>query len=167
MTLNPAQFGVPVPKGTNIERSGGNGHIDGDDSRSVTKMVPISVVKRYREYDREGKQSHGPLSEETISNITNDLKSGGVIKTPLSIYHSDAHNWGYLAEGHHRLIAAERAGLTHVPVYVGSVEHGAGEAERKKNGIGAPLHLTSDFSPIPGQKYVPPKVHPEHFRELR
>ena len=87
MSLNPRQFGNQVPEGTNIERSGGKGHIEGDESRSVTKMVPISTVKRYREYDREGKQSHGSLSEETINNITNELKSGGVIKTPLAIYH--------------------------------------------------------------------------------
>jgi len=157
----------PSEYGTNIERSSGKGHVEGDESNSVTKMVPISVVKRYREYDREGQQSHGSMSEETINNIANELKNGGVIKTPLSIYHSDAHNWGYLAEGHHRLIAAERAGLTHVPVYVGSVEHGVGEESRKEKGIGAPLHLTTNFSSIPGQKYIPPKVHPNHFAELR
>jgi len=92
--LNRRQFGAEVPEGTNIERSSGKGHVEGDESNSVTKMVPISVVKRYREYDREGKQSHGSMSEETINNIANELKNGGVIKTPLSIYHSDAHNWG-------------------------------------------------------------------------
>ena len=166
MTLG-RQFSPPIPEGTNIELSGGMGHREGDDSRSVTKMVPISTVKRYREYDREGKQSYGALSEETINNIVKEIKSGGVIKTPLAIYHSDAHNWGYLAEGHHRLIAAERAGLTHVPVYVGSVEHGVGEAKRKREGLGAPLHLTTDFSTHPGTTYIPPKIHPDHFAELR
>ena len=72
-----------------------------------------------------------------------------------------------LFRSHHRLIAAERAGLTHVPVYVGSVEHGVGEEARKKKGLGAPLHLMTNFSPLPGQKYIPPKVHPSHFQELK
>ena len=57
--LNPSQFGVPVPEGTRIRISGGMGHMAGDSSRSITKMVPISTLKRYTEYDRLGRHNTG------------------------------------------------------------------------------------------------------------
>lgn len=166
--LNPSQFGVPVPEGTHIRRSGGVGHIQGDESRSVTKMMPISTVKRYLEYDRMGRHNTGS-SQETVNNLANELKAGGVIKEPLMLEHSVPHNWGYLGEGHHRLLAAEQAGHTHVPVFVYSNERGLAFPDQMKKGIGAPLTLTTDFAKQ--ENFVPPyypnEVHPDHFKELR
>lgn len=163
-----------IPEGTMIRRSGGVGHLKGDSSRSITAMIPISQVKRYMEYDRTGAHSHGDHSEETINSIANELRSGGVIREPLMLEHSTQHQWGYLGEGHHRLIAAERAGLTHVPVFVYSGRSGWGPGERKKKGIGAPL--TFDRSNMGGREnysgpvpddYQPEELHPRLFKELQ
>ena len=164
--LNPSQFGVPIPEGTSIRRSGGIGHMPGDESRSITKMMPISTVKRYTEYDRMGRHNTGS-SQETVNNLANELKAGGVIKEPLMLEHSTKDQWGYLGEGHHRLLAAEQAGHTHVPVFVYSGASGYGPGERKKKGIGAPLTLTTNFSQHAGIPYQPEEIHPNHFKELQ
>jgi hypothetical protein len=162
------QFDVPVPEGTYLRRSGGIGHMAGDESRSITKMLPIGLVKRYAEYNRLGKEAH-PDSEENINKIANELKSGGVIKEPLMLEHSTKDQWGYLGEGHHRLLAAERAGHTHVPVFVYSGASGYGPGERKKKRIGAPLTLTTNFAKVHNLigDYQPEEIHPNHFAELR
>ena len=164
--LNPNQFGVPVPEGTNIIRSGGLGHMEGDTSRSITKMIPISVMKKYTEFNRQGAESQ-PDSKERINKIANELRNGGVIREPLVLEHNTEHQWGYLGEGHHRLLAAEQAGHTHVPVTVWSTGYGGGIATRKKKGIGAPLTLTKSWSKFPGDTYQPKELHPGHFRELQ
>lgn len=159
----------PVPKGTHIRRSGGIGHMPGDETRNITAMLPIKTVKKYVEYNREGEHSQGEHSEDTIRNLTEELKSGGTIKEPLMLEHSTKHQWGYLGEGHHRLIAAERAGLTHVPVFVYSGASGYGPGERKKMGIGAPLTLTTNFAKLHGLHgdYQPEEINPGHFKELQ
>ena len=156
-----------IPEGTRITRSGGIGHLPGDESRSTTKMVPVQLLKRYTEFDRQGKDSMGPQGEATINKIASDIRSGGVIKEPVYLSHSTAHNWAYLGEGHHRLIAAERAGLTHVPVTVHSKENAESVSDRKDSHLGAPLHLETNFGNFPGDTYQPPNIHPDHFRELR
>lgn len=163
------ELGSVVPEGTNIRRSGGVGHIKGDDSRSVTSMLPISLVKKYIEHDRAGKDSYGKTSEDTINRIADELKAGGVIKEPLMIEHSVPHNWGFLGEGHHRLLAAEKAGHTHVPAFVYSNERGLGFLDRMNKGIGAPLTSRTDFAKQEGfvAPYHPNETHPEHFTELR
>ena len=165
-TLNPNQFGVPVPEGTNIIRSGGLGHMEGDTSRSITKMIPISVMKKYTEFNRQGAESQ-PDSAERINKIANELRNGGVIREPLTLEHNTEHQWGFLGEGHHRLLAAEQAGHTHVPVSVLSTGYSMGFATRKKKGIGAPLTLTKSWANFPGDTYQPKELHPNHFRELQ
>lgn len=171
--LNLQQF-PPIPEGTRARRSGGVGHLKGDTSRNITAMLPISKLKQYREFDREGAHSYGSHGEEVINNITNELKAGGVIKEPLMLEHSTKHQWGYLGEGHHRLIAAERAGLTHVPVFVYSGASGYGPGERKKKGIGAPLTFDrsnmggrENYSGLGPDTYQPEELHPHLFKELR
>lgn len=159
----------PIPKGTEIRRSGGIGQMPKDETRSITAMLPIETVKKYREYNREGEHSQGKISEDTIESIAKELRGGGVIKEPLMLEHSTQHQWGYLGEGHHRLAAAERAGLTHVPVFVYSGASGWGPGERKKRGVGAPLTLTTDFAQLHGLhgKYQPEEINPGHFKELQ
>jgi len=164
------KLGLPIPEGTQIRKSGGIGHLAGDRSRSITAMLPISEVKKYREYDRQGEHSTGD-SEKRINEIAQELKSGGVIKEPLMLEHSTKHQWGYLGEGHHRLAAAELAGHSHVPVFVYSGASGWGPGERKKQGIGAPLtlerkHMGSiDPWPVP-ENYQPEELHPHLFKEF-
>jgi hypothetical protein len=165
------KLGMPVPEGTLQRRSGGVGHLKGDRSRSITAMLPISEVKKYKEVDREGEHAY-PSSKETIESIANELKSGGVIKEPLMLEHSTKHQWGYLGEGHHRLAAAELAGHSHVPVFVYSGASGWGPGERKKRGIGAPLTFNQEGRKIMGgtegvgKDYQPEEMHPHLFKEF-
>lgn len=166
MILNSKQFGVPIPEGTNIRRSSGIGHIEGDPERSTTKMVPISVVERYKEFDRTGREAH-PDSEADINKLADELRNGGVIHEPLYLSHSTKHQWAFLAEGHHRLEAARRAGFTHVPLTVHSREVSDTVGDRKEAGKGAPLTLTTNFGNFPGDTYQPPNIHPDHFKELK
>jgi hypothetical protein len=104
-------MGLPVPGGTHLKKSGGLGHMPGDVHKSITAMLPIEQVKKYRELDREGKDAHGAhgeRSKENISNIANEIKQGGVIKEPLILEHNTKTQWGYLGEGHHRIAAARK-----------------------------------------------------------
>jgi hypothetical protein len=159
-------MGLPVPGGTHLKKSGGLGHMPGDVHKSITAMLPIEQVKKYREVDREGKDAYGDISKKNISNIVNDIQQGGVIKEPLILEHNTKTQWGYLGEGHHRLAAAEKAGLTHVPVtiYSGSSDM----ASRKSSGIGAPLTLMNPKQWDPNDRgYQPKELHPGHFKEMQ
>ncbi len=159
-------MGLPVPGGTHLKKSGGLGHMPGDVHSSITAMLPIEQVKKYREVDREGKDAYGDISKKTINNIVNDIQQGGVIKDPLILEHNTKTQWGYLGEGHHRLAAAEKAGLTHVPVtiYSGSSDM----ASRKSSGIGAPLTLMNPKQWDPNDRgYQPKELHPGHFKEMQ
>lgn len=156
-----------IPEGTKINRSSGVGHIPGDPEQSTTKMVPVQVAKRYMEYDRTGQQAY-PQSEQIINDLANHLRGGGIIHTPVYISHSTEHNWGFLAEGHHRVEAAERAGLTHIPLTVFTRESDSSVAKNKEQHRGAPLHMDTDWHKASGMiNYQPPNAHPDHFRELR
>jgi hypothetical protein len=161
-------MGLPVPGGTYLRRSGGLGQMPGDTNRSITAMLPISEVKKYREVDREGAHAFGDASERTINSIYNDIKNGGVIKEPLILEHNTESQWGYLGEGHHRLAAAERAGLTHVPVTVYSSGYPENVKSHKKKGLGAPLTLMNPRQWDPRNTgYQPEELHPGHFKEFK
>jgi hypothetical protein len=151
-----------VPDSVEHYMSGGIGHLEGDDSRSVVGMVPVSTLKKYREHD--GNQNHGDHDERVISGIHDDIKSGKGITTPLMMEYDHDKKWGWIGEGNHRLAAADRAGLTHVPVrvYGRSSENG-----RKRKGIGAPLNLTTQFGRDAHDTYIPPAIHPHHFDGLK
>lgn len=128
-------------------------------------LVPISSMLRYRELDREGKDAHS-FSPERISSITQDLKQGGVtaFTDPLYILYNHKQRWGWIGEGHHRLIAAQRAGLTHVPVRImqGYKEE---TRERQLEGRGAPLHLDNRLVEK-SSGYIPGMLHPGNFMEF-
>lgn len=156
-----------IPEGTRIRRSSGVGHIPGDPEMSTTKMVPIAVARRYMEYDRTGREAH-TNSEQVINDLANHLRNGGVIEEPVYISHSLKHNWGHIGEGHHRIEAAERAGLTHIPLTVFSREDDSSVSDNKRMFRGAPLHMDTDWHKASGMiDYLPPNIHPDHFRELR
>jgi len=161
--ISPRQFGVPIPEGTSIKHSGGMGHIEGSGSSSITKMLPVATLKKYVEYDRTDSQS-----EKTINSIANELRGGGVIKEPLMLEHNVTDQHGYLGEGHHRLLAAERAGHTHVPAFVFSSKHNDKVTKYKRSGIGAPLTLMNPSQWDPNNDgYQPKELHPGHFEEFQ
>lgn len=151
------QFAAPY-NGPHYQ-SGGIGHIDA--SRSVVGLVPVRALAPFREH--AGDQNPG-RSERVIHDLTQSIQAEG-FKDPLMLEYDHRAKVGSLGEGNHRLVAAERLGLTHVPVRV----YGRSRLDyRDRQGslagrALAPLHLTTDF----GDDYVPPDLHPAHFSALR
>lgn len=146
-------------------RSGGIGHLPGDEDRSVTGMVPLHVMERYREhngnpYEDEG---HSERDRQIVDGIRADLRSGKGLENPVMLEHDDVNHWGSLGEGNHRLAALREEGHTHVPVRVVSRTR---DLQRRRAGKGAPLHLATDFSDG-DYPYTPPDIHPHHFAELK
>lgn len=96
--------------------------------------VHIDHLKPYREYDRAGTHPGSEESGESTSytrsvvdSIHHELASGRGFTDPLMLkYHHETHQ-ASLGEGNHRLDAAIKAGMTHVPVRV--VRAYKGEAE--------------------------------------
>ena len=177
MTLNPAQFGDrPVYHGGGIAEPGkwervSLGHRYGQDTSSEPgarwgrniALVPVSILQRYVEVDRQGKDAFDN-SAKTIDSIANDLQKGGVnaLNSSLSLAYDHDSKWGYLAEGHHRLAAAIKAGITHLPV--GVYGNHSDLSRWKRQGLGAPLHLDNRMVEKGG--YFPSDMHPGNFQEF-
>jgi hypothetical protein len=127
-------------------------------------LVPVHQLKRYREFDRLGRDARSD-SDENISAITADLKRGGVeaMRQPLHLEYNHEKNWAYLGEGHHRLEAAIRAGISHIPLRVLRQSFDDMES-RKKAGQGAPLNL--DRRLVEKDGYYPSNLHPGNFQEF-
>ena len=102
-------------------------------------MLPIEEVEKFVVLDREGEDNIGN-SKETIAKIQKELEDGGSIREPLYIDYDSEFNWGVLSEGHHRLAAARKAGLTHVPVRMYRA-YGRNGSD-KKRGLGSDLTFT-------------------------
>jgi hypothetical protein len=147
----------------------GYGAMPGDQTNQVVKMVPISTVRQYLEFDRTGKDSFGDESEKIIKEIEKELRSGRGIRNALQLFTSIDDGWAYLGEGHHRLIAAERAGLTHVPVTVEIDKSNRRASDNKKKGVGAPLSLVHPKMWQREEKndYLPGRATPGVFAELQ
>lgn len=129
-----------------------------------TALVPVHQLKSYAEYDRTGSSAHaGGRSAETINKIAADLHEGGhdAIREPLWMKYDHKEHWGTLVEGNHRLAAAIKAGVTHLPV---AVTTGANLSERKNKGVGAPLHIDNRLVEQGG--YMPSDVHPGNFKQF-
>lgn len=135
-------------------QSGGMGHLEGDETHSVVGFMPVHALKPFREHNGDWNGEH---SAEVREKLSKDIDEGKGFHTPLMVEYNPDLNWGYLGEGNHRLRVAEDKGLRTVPVRVvrsyGRVE------EKKRQGIGAPMHLHSSFGP----GYTPSDIHPHHF----
>lgn len=153
MAANDA-LGAQWHPNVNARRSGGIGHVEGDETRSVVGFLPTHVVARFREHDA-GDDWNGEHSHRRVAQIEGDIRSGVGIKEPLQIDYDERAGWGKLGEGNHRLRAAERAGAPVVPV---TIVGRANLARTQQRGVGAPLehHTTfADHDP----SYIPAR-HP-------
>lgn len=130
-----------------------------------TALVPIQSLLKYKELDREVEHAHSH-SPSTIDSLTSDLKQGGVtaLREPIYILYNHQQHWGWIGEGHHRLIAAQRAGLTHIPVRVMLGYKGETE-DRRLEGRGAPMHLDNRLVEK-RTGYIPATLHPGNFKEF-
>lgn len=133
-------------------QSGGIGHREGDESRSVVGFMPTSLVRRYREHGGDW----NPDSRAKVDAIKEDLRSGRGITSPLTIDYDHKEGWGYLGEGNHRLQAAHEAGLQTVPVRIYGRSHNG--AQKRSEGIGARMAPVEPFVDDPS--YSPPDIHP-------
>lgn len=133
-------------------RSGGMGHLEGDESKSVVGFVPTQML-----YGYEGNETH---NRERVHEIRDDIRSGRGITNPTMMVYDHKNRWAYLGEGNHRLEGATEAGARTVPLRFvrGDASH------QKENGIGAPMHLDSPWKDHhSGEDYIPTDIHPYHF----
>jgi ribosomal protein S18 acetylase RimI-like enzyme len=133
-------------------RSGGMGHLPGDESKSVVGFMPTEKLFGY-----EGNPTH---DREVVRRVSDDIKSGKGITNPLMMIYDHKNRWAYLGEGNHRLEGATEAGARTVPV-----RFVRGNAEYEKSqGIGRPMHLgESPWKGGMGEDYIPTDIHPHHF----
>lgn len=144
-----------------------NGSLKGDEPGykwgHYAALVPVHQLMRYKEYDRAGAQGFRN-SGEIINNIAKDLSTHGIegLREPVHLNYDHANKWGVLTEGNHRLAAAIKAGMSHIPVII----HARGELLRdKRNGVGAPLHMDTRLHEE-DYGYHPSIVHPGNFQEF-
>lgn len=138
--------------------SGGIGHRDGDESRSVVGFLPTKLVRTYREHAGDWNDER---SRQKVESIRADLRAGKGITNPVQMMYDHQAGWGYVGEGNHRVEAAHQEGMKTVPVRV----YGRSRNDlQQKEGIGGPMHLNTDFTSQGGNAdYVPPDIHPHHF----
>ena len=182
MTRSNAEFGAgssrPVYSGPGLAESQSHGwmtHSIADNPGSFTgeepglkwnrytALVPVHHLVRFAEYDRAGSQGFDS-SKDNIDKIANDLKEQGVdgLREPVSLNYDHNLRWGVLTEGNHRLAAAVKAGITHIPV---TVHTRGSEASNKRKGVGAPLHMDTRLHEEK-YNYHPSIVHPGNFQEF-
>ena len=160
---------MKVPDNVALKISGGKGHVEGDETRSVVGMVPVSRLIALREFDRtKSDQNWDGHSTHTIDSIAADIKSGKGITNPIMVAYDHKNKWGYIGEGNHRLAAAIKAGATHVPV---TVYRQPGLDAHKNKRVGGHLAMTTNFTEqhhaqITGEEYVPTNIHPSHFKQF-
>lgn len=118
------------------------------------EFVPTHVLDKHKEYDREVdprfEGDHAHLDE-----VTKDIAEHGVT-SPLIMTYGQKDRRAYIGEGNHRLAAAKRLGITHLPVRVYRAshtdgrgapvpgvtpnEHGYVKGDMKPSEIGLPVH---------------------------
>lgn len=145
-------------------QSGGMGHLEGDESRSVVGFMPVHEVAKYREHNGYGDFQEGTPEHEheksKVDAIEDDIRSGKGITNPLMLEYSHKHGWGLLGEGNHRLRAAENTGSQTVPVRVVRNNHLGWD---KEHGHGAPMEASPGWKGGMGEPYTPTDMHPYHF----
>lgn len=78
---------------------------NGPQFNSEYEMVPISILKAMRTK---------PLDYD-VTALSEDIKTNGVREPGTASYNQNSRRVA-MTEGHHRLAAAEMAGLTHIPM---------------------------------------------------
>lgn len=131
--------------GGSFSSSGEGGH------GPVVGMVPVSALMAFREHSGNQHSESG----QVVSGIAGELASGQALRNPLVLEWNHRKGLMSLGEGNHRLAAAARAGLTHVPVRVVR----AGYMDRGIPVVGGP--------PADRHGYVPGDIHPHWFPALR
>jgi hypothetical protein len=82
-------------------------------------LVPTERLLPLREFDRMAEPAgQGVFGPDNVQKLSEHLAQGGKLSDPLSVAFDPTKNWGYLAEGNHRLAAAQALGLEQLPTTV-------------------------------------------------
>jgi hypothetical protein len=157
-------------------------------------LVPTERLLPLREFDRMAEPAgQGVFGPDNVRKLSEHLASGGKLSDPLAVGWDPGFNWGYLAEGNHRLAAAEALGLEQLPTTVWRMPsvlkyltdtytpNPAGVGPRFDYGknlppVGRRMEIDTnqlrrdsfgDFPRTVGDYYVPPTMNPYLFPDLR
>ena len=133
---------------------------------SGVALVKTDYIKKFIEFDRAGAQATPGYSAETITKITDDLKSGKGFTDPLILeyYVSDSGELLLkLGEGNHRLQAALRAGIDSVPVAI--VKGYPSTKNLKRTGITSKI-IPDRMGYIPGNPNPRTLLEPDAMKNL-
>jgi len=108
----------------------------------LSELVPISILKKMRYFD----------SVTASPELVESIKTEG-FNRPGRIQYYQKDRTASLWEGHHRLDAAEKAGFTHMPVYVERLNTSGG---------GVPVR---GFTPNK-DNYVPGHLRPSDIMDI-
>jgi GNAT superfamily N-acetyltransferase len=138
-------------------------------------LVPTEKLSPLREFDRAaepvGRKYTGP---DNIKKLAEHMAEGGKWSDPTGVAYYPDQQWGYLAEGNHRLALAEALGLEQIPTTVWRqqglplkllfAKNADGQAVGRRIG---PLDTNQlkrdpfgDFPESVGDFYVPPTMNP-------
>jgi hypothetical protein len=127
-----------------------------------TEMMSVEDLKKYRHVDRlSPDESTKTNPQEHIDKLAKDIHEGE-LENPLQIHYDHDSKWGVLGEGHHRLLAAEQAGVTHLPVTVHRTSPGANSGY-KSRGKGAPMNIKDDAKVGTFKEHIPAQAPPSSF----
>ena len=118
------------------------------------ELVPIEVLKKYREYDRLKK----PMNKETYEKLKADILENGIQDISIILYGTETDT-AILGEGNHRLAIAEELGIKAIPVRVVRQRNTYQNSDesfppqkvrgfiREKDEYGYEKHIPGDLSP--------------------
>lgn len=135
-------------------------------SHPMAEMMPIEAIKGFRHkdiYDPE-ESTYGDRTDSVLDELGKHIK-GGKLSNPLILDYDHDNKWGVLSEGHHRLAAAERAGVTHLPVRVNRSYKG-GLVYNKKRGEGSAMTIRPERMIGLWKEHVPAEATPSSFLDI-
>ena len=118
------------------------------------ELVPIGVLRKYREYDRTA----NPLNRETYEKLKADIMENGIKDIAILQYGTETDT-AILGEGNHRLAIAEELGIEAIPVRVVRQRNTYQHSDisfppqqvrgviREKDEYGYEKHIPGDLSP--------------------
>jgi hypothetical protein len=127
-----------------------------------TEMMAVEDIKKYRHVDRLSPEESTHTDPQPHIASLAKIISKGELENPLQIHYDHDSKWGVLREGHHRLLAAEQAGVTHLPVTVHRASPGSNSGY-KEEGKGAPMSIKDDAKVGTFKEHIPAQTSPSSF----
>ena len=134
-------------------------------------LVPTEKLSPLREFNRMAEAPGRSTGPSNVERLMQHMAEGGKWSDPTFVSYFPENNWGYLAEGNHRLALAELLGLEQLPtslwrsggVPVGSAGRNIGKLDTNQ----LARDPFAEFANSVGNYYVPPTMHPYLLRYFR